>query len=248
MTVITSSRNPEDLSMTVVAEFDAPPERVWNVWEDPRKLERWWGPPNYPATFTRYEFEPGGECRYYMTGPEDFMHHGWWRIDALDAPRRIEFVNGLAGDDGEPVPGRRADRGVVTFEPIATGTRMTVSVPVRRRGADGAARDGYAGGHERRDRPDRRAARAPPRRLIATKSQSSGTRQRSLPHDRTVDVRPVGSARLAAQGRTPCESTCTRITGLMTISICWSSLARPTPALNAGWVPVAARSSTRACN
>jgi uncharacterized protein YndB with AHSA1/START domain len=128
MTVITSSRNVEDLSMTIVAEFDAVPERLWNLWEDPRQLERWWGPQPYPATFTRYEFEPGGQCRYYMTGPEDFMHRGWWRIDALDAPRRIEFVQGLAGDDGEPVAGLEAIGGLVTFEPIATGTRMTVLV------------------------------------------------------------------------------------------------------------------------
>jgi uncharacterized protein YndB with AHSA1/START domain len=126
MTVITSSRNAEDLSMTIVAEFDAAPERVWDLWEDPRKLERWYGPPSYPATFTRYEFEPGGQCRYEMTGPEDFRHYGWWRIDALDRPRRIEFVNGLAGDDGEPVPGLAPVGGVVTLEPIATGTRMTV--------------------------------------------------------------------------------------------------------------------------
>jgi uncharacterized protein YndB with AHSA1/START domain len=126
MTVITSSKNVEDLSMTVVAEFGAAPERLWNVWEDPRKLERWWGPPHYPATFTRYEFELGGQCRYYMTGPEDFKHYGWWRIDVLDAPRRIELVNGLAGDDGEPVPGVEPMGGIVTFEPIATGTRMTV--------------------------------------------------------------------------------------------------------------------------
>ena len=150
--------------MTMVAEFDAAPERLWNLWEDPRKLERWYGPPPYPATFTRYEFEPGGQCRYYMTGPENFLHHGWWRIDALDAPRRIEFVNGLAGDDGEPVPGLEPIGGVVTFEPIATGTRMTVLMPVRRRRADGAARDGHAAGHEHRDRPDRRPARARPRR------------------------------------------------------------------------------------
>ncbi len=105
MTVITSGRNAEDLSMTMVAEFEAVPERLWDLWEGPRQLERWWGPSPYPATFTRYEFEPGGQCRYYMTGPENFMHYGWWRIDALDAPRWIEFVNGLAGDDGEPVPG-----------------------------------------------------------------------------------------------------------------------------------------------
>ena len=126
MTVITSSRGAEDLSMTIVAEFDAAPERVWDLWEDPRKLERWYGPPSYPAIFTRYEFEPGGQCRYEMTGPEDFRHHGWWRIDALDRPRRIEFVNGLAGTDGEPVPGIEPVGGVVTLEPIATGTRMTV--------------------------------------------------------------------------------------------------------------------------
>ena len=126
MTLITSSSDAENLSMTLVAEFDAAPERVWNVWADPRKLERWYGPSPYPAYFTRYEFEPGGQCRYHMTGPENFLHHGWWRIDALDAPRRIEFVNGLAGDDGEPVPGLEPIGGVVTFEPIATGTRMTV--------------------------------------------------------------------------------------------------------------------------
>jgi uncharacterized protein YndB with AHSA1/START domain len=128
MTVISSSRNAEDLSMTLVAEYNAGPERVWDLWEDPRKLERWWGPSPYPATFTRYEFEPGGQCRWYMTGPEDFMHRGWWRIDALDVPRRIEFVQGLAGDDGEPVPGLEPYGGIVTFEPIAAGTRMTVRV------------------------------------------------------------------------------------------------------------------------
>ena len=126
MTLITSSTDVETLSMTLVAEFDAAPERVWDVWADPRKLERWYGPSPYPATFTRFEFQPGGQCRYTMTGPENYLHHGWWRIDALEAPRRIEFVNGLAGDDGEPVQGLDAIGGVVTFEPIATGTRMTV--------------------------------------------------------------------------------------------------------------------------
>lgn len=126
MTVITSKTNSEELSLTLVAEFDADPEQVWDVWEDPRKLERWWGPPTYPATFPRHEFRPGGQCRYYMTGPEGDKQHGWWRIDQLHKPHRIEFVNGLAGDDGEPVPGLDPIDGVVTFEPIATGTRMTV--------------------------------------------------------------------------------------------------------------------------
>jgi uncharacterized protein YndB with AHSA1/START domain len=126
MTLITSSTNAEDLTMTMVAEFDAAPERLWNLWEDPRKLERWWGPPSYPVTFSRYEFAPGGQCRYCMTGPEDFKQYGWWRIDSIDGPQRIEFAIGVSGDDGEPVPEAGSMSGVVTFERIGSGTRMTV--------------------------------------------------------------------------------------------------------------------------
>ncbi|HEX3804290.1 MAG TPA: SRPBCC domain-containing protein [Solirubrobacteraceae bacterium] len=125
MTVITSSTNGDELTMTLVAEFDAEPEQVWDVWQDPRKLERWWGPPGYPATFARHEFEVGGQCRYYMTGPAGEKHYGWWRIDALDGPHRIDFANGLAGDDGEPVPGIAPIDGIVTFESTGSGTRMT---------------------------------------------------------------------------------------------------------------------------
>jgi len=127
MTVISSSTNADELTLELVAEFDAPPERVWSVWEDPRKLERWWGPPGYPATFTRHDFEVGGQSRYYMTGPEGEKHFGWWRIDALEDPRRIEFANGLAGNDGEPVPGLPPAGGVVELENRTNGgTRMLV--------------------------------------------------------------------------------------------------------------------------
>jgi uncharacterized protein YndB with AHSA1/START domain len=125
MTVITTSKDAENLTLTIVADFEASPEQVWDVWEDPRKLELWWGPPTYPATFPRHEFVEGGESRYYMTGPDGHQPHGWWRIDLIDRPNRIEFLNGLAGDDGEPVPGVEPMNGVVTFEPIESGTRMT---------------------------------------------------------------------------------------------------------------------------
>jgi uncharacterized protein YndB with AHSA1/START domain len=43
--VISSHQDTEALTMTVVAEFDADVDRVWRVREDPRQLERWWGPP-----------------------------------------------------------------------------------------------------------------------------------------------------------------------------------------------------------
>ncbi len=50
MTVTTVDTDLDARTLTLVAEFDAPVERVWELWADPRKLERWWGPPGYPAT------------------------------------------------------------------------------------------------------------------------------------------------------------------------------------------------------
>ncbi|GAA4957650.1 SRPBCC family protein [Actinoplanes utahensis] len=125
MTVISSHKDVGTLSLTFVAEFAAPVDRVWQVWADPRTLERWWGPPGYPATFERYEFQPGGEVRYHMTTPEGTKPRGWWLITAVDEPGRLEFDAGFSGDDGEPLDRADAMHGVVTLEPVAAGTRMT---------------------------------------------------------------------------------------------------------------------------
>lgn len=125
MTVISSTKDVENLTLVIVAEFEASPDRVWELWENPRMLERWWGPPTFPATFSRHEFVVGGESRYFMTGPSGETPHGWWRIDLLDKPHRLDFANGLAGDDGEPAPGIEPMAGSVIFEAIALGTRMT---------------------------------------------------------------------------------------------------------------------------
>ena len=48
MTVTAVRKDADKLTLTVDAEFDASAERVWQLWADPRQLERWWGPPTYP--------------------------------------------------------------------------------------------------------------------------------------------------------------------------------------------------------
>ena len=50
MTVTDVRKDPAAASMAITAEFDAAADQVWQLWEDPRLLERWWGPPSYPAT------------------------------------------------------------------------------------------------------------------------------------------------------------------------------------------------------
>lgn len=70
MTVTEVHKDRDALTMTVAAELDAGIERAWQLWADPRQLERWWGPPMYPATFVDHDLTPGGRATYYMTDPK----------------------------------------------------------------------------------------------------------------------------------------------------------------------------------
>src|SRR5947199_165925 len=83
-------------TLAIDAEFDASPERVWQLWADPRQLERWWGPPTYPATFTKHDLAPGSRVEYHMTGPEGDQPHGYWDIVEVDPPRSLVFRDGFA--------------------------------------------------------------------------------------------------------------------------------------------------------
>ncbi len=104
MTVLHVEKDLEQLTLTLTASFDAPVERAWQLWADPRKLERWWGPPTYPATVVEHDLSPGGAVTYFMTGPEGDRHHGWWRIIAVDPPNGLEFEDGFADSEGTPNP------------------------------------------------------------------------------------------------------------------------------------------------
>ncbi|HEY4410314.1 MAG TPA: SRPBCC domain-containing protein [Acidimicrobiia bacterium] len=128
MSVTSIEKDPVALTMTVTAEFDAPVERAWQLWADPRQLERWWGPPTYPATFVDHDLRPGGHVGYYMTGPEGDKPHGWWRILSVDAPHRLQFEDGFADDAGQPDPKMPTMTMRVTLEDRSGGGTTMVIV------------------------------------------------------------------------------------------------------------------------
>jgi DNA-binding transcriptional ArsR family regulator len=64
------TKDPEKLTLTVVADFPVPQKRLWDAWADPLQLARFWGPPFAPATFTYHDFKVGGRAEYFLTGPK----------------------------------------------------------------------------------------------------------------------------------------------------------------------------------
>jgi uncharacterized protein YndB with AHSA1/START domain len=103
MSVTSVEKDLDSLTLTLVADLDAPIERVWQLWADPRQLERWWGPPTHPATVESHDLRPGGEVTYFMTGPGGAVSRGWWRLTSVEPPESLEFTDGFAARDGTPI-------------------------------------------------------------------------------------------------------------------------------------------------
>ena len=127
MTITAVRKDARSRTMTLEAEFDASPERVWQLWADPRQLERWWGPPTYPATVDAHDLRPGGRVEYHMTGPEGDEHRGFWEVDEVQPAHRLVFRDGFANQDGTPNAELPMTTLRVTIEEIGGGkTRMSI--------------------------------------------------------------------------------------------------------------------------
>lgn len=125
MPVIDVSHDLESLRLTIVAEFDAPVQRIWDLYADPRQLEKVWGPPSHPATFVDHELTVGARTTYFMTGPEGEKYAGYWIITLVEKPTRFCFDDGFADEDFNPNPELPISKNEFQFEEIDGGTRAT---------------------------------------------------------------------------------------------------------------------------
>jgi uncharacterized protein YndB with AHSA1/START domain len=125
MPITSLTSNPDDPTLTVVGDYPVPVERLWQAYADPRQLERFWGPEEWPATFTRHDLAAGGRSEYHMTGPDGSTPRGWWRFLAVEPGRRFEVEDGFAKEDGSPDDAMPTMRMVFTFESTPGGSRVT---------------------------------------------------------------------------------------------------------------------------
>lgn len=127
MPVIDIDTDAENLTMTVTAEFAASIERVWKAYSDPRQLERFWGPPGYPATFHTWDHTVGGRADYAMTGPHGDTSRAYWEFLEIQEPTRFSVLDGFSDAEGNPDSNMPAMRMEFVFEPAGDSTRMTTT-------------------------------------------------------------------------------------------------------------------------
>ena len=127
MPITSVERDLDAATLTVVADFPVPVRRLWDAYADPRQLEKFWGPQEWPATFTRHDMAVGGRSAYAMTGPDGESSRGYWEFVAVDAPHSFEVLDGFAGEDGEPSTEMPSMRMVFVFSETPEGSRLTTT-------------------------------------------------------------------------------------------------------------------------
>jgi uncharacterized protein YndB with AHSA1/START domain len=110
-----------DREMRVSRVFDAPIERVWEVWTDGAKVTNWWGPRGFTTTHQSQDLRPGGVWRFVMHGPDGADYQNLVTYVEVDRPRKLVYHHG----------GEKADEfqftATITFEERGGQTEVTLS-------------------------------------------------------------------------------------------------------------------------
>jgi uncharacterized protein YndB with AHSA1/START domain len=122
MPLTSVTKDAAKLALTVVGDYPVPQKRLWEAFADPRQLERFWGPPAFPATFTRHDFKVGGRAEYFLTLPEGKKWSGSWKFTAVHPISSFEAHDGEDNAEDQNMPASMK----FAFETTPTGSRVTI--------------------------------------------------------------------------------------------------------------------------
>ena|SRR5882672_5545851 len=119
--------------------FNAPVEKVWEVWTEPELVMQWWGPDRFTCPSAKIDFREGATSLVCMRAPQEFGGQdtfSLWTYKKIIPMQSIEFIQNLANHLGEkqkptslgmPPDFPEDVRTVVTFKVIDKNkTEMTV--------------------------------------------------------------------------------------------------------------------------
>jgi uncharacterized protein YndB with AHSA1/START domain len=120
---VDNSNHALSISVDLATDMDT----AWGLWSDPRILEKWWGPPEHPCVISIFEFRPGGEVRYVMTGPDGTRYSGWWQVLEVSAPTNLRIRDGFGESPEDPAPEMPVATSLISFSPNFDSVRMTIT-------------------------------------------------------------------------------------------------------------------------
>lgn len=86
------ARGSSDPELVITRTLDAPRERVYKAWIDPKQVALWWGPNGFTNPVCELDVRPGGVIRIHMRGPDGTVYPMTGVYQEIVKPERIVFT------------------------------------------------------------------------------------------------------------------------------------------------------------
>jgi uncharacterized protein YndB with AHSA1/START domain len=92
--------------VTIVKEFDAPRDLVWDAYTKPELLDQWWAPKPFASRTKIMEFREGGRRFYAMVSPEGQERWAVQEYKSITPKTNFKFFNTFADEnENRELPG-----------------------------------------------------------------------------------------------------------------------------------------------
>lgn len=88
---------------TLSRTINAPLQKVWQAWMDPKAVQQWWSPNGFTNPRCDWDARPGGQIYIEMTGPDGTAYPMNGEFKSVDEGKQIVFVTRALGPDGKPM-------------------------------------------------------------------------------------------------------------------------------------------------
>jgi uncharacterized protein YndB with AHSA1/START domain len=121
-----NANTSEQKELIITRILNAPIERVFEAWTDPKQIQKWWGPKDFKNPVCEWHAEKGGKIYIEMEGPDGVRYPMDGVFTEISDAKKIVFT-ARALDKGVPV---LEDITTVLFEAQGNKTKLTVEAKV----------------------------------------------------------------------------------------------------------------------
>jgi len=111
----------DSYTITVTRDMNVPADRVWDAWNSPEKIAKWWGPAGFSSTVKRLDVQDGGRFEVIMHGPDGVDYPNLYIFDHVEKLKQLVYTN-----TGSKEFGLAPFQSVFDIEEIGNRTRVTL--------------------------------------------------------------------------------------------------------------------------
>jgi len=103
MDAMSNPVEPAPRALVLTRDFDAPRRLVFQAWNEPAQVARWWGPDGFTNPVCELDARAGGAIRIHMRGPDGTLYPMTGTFREVAPPERVVFSSAALDGQGRPV-------------------------------------------------------------------------------------------------------------------------------------------------